>query len=44
LNNDNGAKVDASKYPRLAEFVKTVQNRPSLKEHFENEKKEKSEI
>ncbi|KAL9544347.1 hypothetical protein MBANPS3_007673 [Mucor bainieri] len=44
LNNDFGAKVNAEKYPRIAEFVKAIQNRSSLQKHFEVEKREFNEI
>ncbi|GAN08955.1 glutathione S-transferase [Mucor ambiguus] len=44
LNHYNGAQIDTNKYPRFDKFVKIIQSRPSLKKHFENEKKEFSEL
>lgn len=44
LNHYNGAQIDVNRYPRFDTFVKTIQSRPSLKKHFETERKESSEL
>ncbi|EPB90632.1 hypothetical protein HMPREF1544_02542 [Mucor circinelloides 1006PhL] len=43
LNHYNGANIDVNKYPHFDTFVKAIRSRPSLKRHFEIEKKEFSE-